>query len=140
MLPDVGLLKLLTLAVIAVLVFGPDRLPEFVRQVAAFLHGVRRFTDGAQQEVRSQLGPGYEDFTFSDLHPRELARKHLLDGQTPAEAVRETFGPQAEWTETADAVRGAVRTGAPVRPRPAAPAAAGVEDGAARPVFDPDTT
>ncbi|WP_181160286.1 sec-independent translocase [Streptomyces solincola] len=139
MLPDVGLLKLVTLAVIAVLVFGPDKLPELVRQVTSFLQNVRRFTDGAQQEVRSQLGPGYEDFTFSDLHPRELARKHLLDGQTPAEAVRESFDPRAEWAETVDAVRGAVRAGPPVRTGPAAPAAA-VEGGAVTPVFDPDTT
>ena len=41
MFSDVGPLELVTLAVLAVLLFGPDRLPEIIQNVAGILLEVR---------------------------------------------------------------------------------------------------
>ena len=42
--------------VIAIVVFGPDRLPEFARQAGRVLRQVRSFSQSARDDIRSELG------------------------------------------------------------------------------------
>jgi sec-independent protein translocase protein TatB len=87
---DVGLPELLVIIVIAVVVFGPDRLPDFARQAGRFLRQVRQFTQAARDDLRNELGPEFADLELSDLDPRKAVRKHVLeamdDADTPARA------------------------------------------------------
>ncbi len=76
---DVGLAEFLVIFVVAVVVFGPDRLPEFARQAGRFLRQVRRFTQSARDDLRSELGPEFADLELSDLDPRRALRKHILE-------------------------------------------------------------
>jgi sec-independent protein translocase protein TatB len=76
---DLSLTKLLVLAVIAVVVFGPDQLPRLASQAGRALREVRRLADGARNDLREGLGPEFAEFDFADLNPRHLVRKHLLD-------------------------------------------------------------
>ncbi|MFF3148340.1 twin-arginine translocase TatA/TatE family subunit, partial [Streptomyces sp. NPDC057927] len=62
MFSDVGPLELVTLAVLAVLLFGPDKLPEVIQNVTAFIRKFREFSENAKQEIRSELGPEFKDF------------------------------------------------------------------------------
>ncbi|GGU99274.1 sec-independent protein translocase protein TatB [Streptomyces albospinus] len=71
---------LLVIGVIGVLLFGPDKLPEFIRNVTGFLRKVREFSDSAKEDVRNELGPEFKDFEFEDLHPKNFVRKRLLQG------------------------------------------------------------
>lgn len=72
--------KLLVLAVIAVVIFGPDQLPKMAAQAGRALREVRRLADGAREDLRDGLGPEFADFDLADLHPRTFVRKHLLEG------------------------------------------------------------
>jgi sec-independent protein translocase protein TatB len=86
----VGLPELMVIAVVGVLVFGPDRLPEFARQAGQFLRQARRFTQAARDDIRSELGPEYADLELRDLDPRAIVRKHILeamDEDEPADTV-----------------------------------------------------
>lgn len=74
---DVGLPELLVMIVVAVLVFGPDRLPDFARQAGRFLRQLRTFTQAAREDLRSELGPEFAD--LADLDPRKAVRKHILE-------------------------------------------------------------
>jgi sec-independent protein translocase protein TatB len=65
--------------VVAIVVFGPDRLPEFARQAARFLNQLRKLAQTAQNELRNELGPEYADLKLSDLDPRQAIRKHILE-------------------------------------------------------------
>jgi sec-independent protein translocase protein TatB len=76
---DLSLTKLLVLAVIAVVVFGPDQLPRVAAQAARALRELRRIADGARNDLREGLGPEFAEFDFADLDPRHFVRKHLLD-------------------------------------------------------------
>lgn len=106
MFSDVGPLELITLAILAVLLFGPDKLPEIIQNVTGFLRKVREFSESARQEIRSELGPEFHDFEFDDLHPKTLVRKHLLDGDNLGlEEIRSSLDPRAELSQVADAVR-----------------------------------
>lgn len=75
----VGLPEFLVIFVVAILVFGPDKLPEFARQAGRFLRQVRQFTHAARDDLRKELGPDFADLELSDLDPRQLVRKHVLD-------------------------------------------------------------
>jgi sec-independent protein translocase protein TatB len=65
--------------VVAVIVFGPDRLPEFARQAGRLVRQLRQFTQAARDDIRSELGPEFADFELSDLDPRQAVRKHILE-------------------------------------------------------------
>ena len=75
----VGLPEFLVILVVAVVVFGPDRLPDFARQAGRFLHQVKQFTTAARDDLRSELGPEFADLELADLDPRNAVRKHILE-------------------------------------------------------------
>jgi sec-independent protein translocase protein TatB len=76
---DLSFFKILVLAVIAIVVFGPDQLPKLASQAGRTLRELRRMADGATRELREGLGPEFADFEVSDLHPGNFVRKHLFD-------------------------------------------------------------
>ncbi len=49
--PDIGLLELVLIAIVAFLVLGPERMPEFFAQIGRFVRGARRWGE----EIRRQL-------------------------------------------------------------------------------------
>ncbi|MFI5712457.1 sec-independent translocase [Kribbella sp. NPDC051620] len=77
---NIGPLEIAVIAIVAILVFGPDRLPEFVRTAAKLLGQVRGMVSKAQNDLREELGPEFADLDVRDLNPRSFVRKHLLDG------------------------------------------------------------
>jgi sec-independent protein translocase protein TatB len=76
---DLSLTKLLVLAVIALVVFGPKDLPKIAQQAGRALRDLRRIAEGAKADLREGLGPEFQDFEFEDLSPRRFVRKHLLE-------------------------------------------------------------
>jgi sec-independent protein translocase protein TatB len=75
----VGLPEFLVIFVVAILVFGPDRLPDFARQAGRFLRQMKNFTQAARDDLRNELGPEFADLELSDLDPRKAVRKHILE-------------------------------------------------------------
>ena len=75
---DLSLPKLLVLAVLALIVFGPNELPKIAAQAGRALRDLRRIADGAQADLRKGLGPEFSDFDLDDLNPRRFVQKHLL--------------------------------------------------------------
>jgi len=76
---DLSLTKLLVLAVIALVVFGPNELPKIAAQAGRALRDLRRIAEGAKADLKEGLGPEFQDFDFEDLNPRRFVQKHLLD-------------------------------------------------------------
>ena len=75
----ISALEFAGLAVVALLVLGPERLPRYAAQAGRYLRMVRRMAANAQEEVRRELGPEFQDISLSDLNPRTFVSKHLLD-------------------------------------------------------------
>jgi len=82
----VGLPEMAVIALVAVVVFGPDKLPEFARQAGRFLHRLKVFATGARDELRTELGPEFSDLELRDLDPRSIVRKHIVEAMEEAEA------------------------------------------------------
>jgi len=106
---DLSITKLLVLAVIALVIFGPNELPRLARQAGRALRDLRQIAEGAKADLREGLGPEFQDFDFEDLNPRRFVHKHLFEEPEP----------EAEGEGVADAA-----TATDV-PQPAAVAAAG---------------
>jgi sec-independent protein translocase protein TatB len=75
----IGLPELLVIMIVGVVVFGPDRLPEFARQAGRFVRQLRNLAQSAQTQLREELGPEYADLRLADLDPRQAIRKHILE-------------------------------------------------------------
>ena len=75
----IGLPELAVIIVVAVLVFGPDRLPEFARQAGRLVRQLRQFTQSARDDIRKELGPEFANFELTDLDPRQAVRRHIVE-------------------------------------------------------------
>jgi sec-independent protein translocase protein TatB len=76
---DLSIGKILVLAVIALVLFGPDQLPKMAAQAGRALRDLRRLAEGARADLREGLGPEFSDFDIADLNPKNFVRKHLFD-------------------------------------------------------------
>jgi sec-independent protein translocase protein TatB len=76
---DIGTGEVLALAVVALLVLGPDKLPRYAAEAARFLRQLRSMANDARTEVTRELGPELDGLDLRELNPRSLIRKHLLD-------------------------------------------------------------
>jgi sec-independent protein translocase protein TatB len=75
---DLSLPKILVLAVIALVVFGPHELPKMAAKAGKALRELRKIAEGAKNDLREGLGPEFADFEIEDLNPRHFVQKHLL--------------------------------------------------------------
>jgi sec-independent protein translocase protein TatB len=74
---DLSLPKLLVLAVIALVIFGPSELPKIASQAGRALRDLRSIAESAKNDLREGLGPEFADLEIEDLTPKRFARKHL---------------------------------------------------------------
>ena len=74
---DFGAGELAGLAVLAMILIGPDRLPNFAVDAAKFVKKVREIATNATNELKDNLGPGFEDLKPTDLNPKTFIQKQL---------------------------------------------------------------
>jgi sec-independent protein translocase protein TatB len=78
--------KLMIIAVIAVIIIGPHRLPAYAARLAKIVKRVRAFADGAKERLREEMGPEYDEIDWKKLDPRQydprrIIRDALLDDE-----------------------------------------------------------
>jgi sec-independent protein translocase protein TatB len=93
-------LNLLVLGVLALLIFGPDQLPKVASQAGRALRDLRRIAEAAKADLQDGLGPEFQNFDVTDLHPKNFVRKHLWDefdatGPSAAVPAPEPSPPEA---------------------------------------------
>lgn len=103
---DLNITKLLVLAVVALIVFGPNELPKVAAQAGRALRDLRRIAEGATADLKEGLGPEFQDFELEDLNPRRFVQKHLFE--EPASEVGGTA------MAAAGAAAGAAVNGSPI--------------------------
>ena len=75
---DIGPFEMVALVVLAVLLFGPEKLPKVAADAARMLRQFRQFSQGARADLSRELGPEFRDLNLEDLNPRTFVRKNLL--------------------------------------------------------------
>ena len=80
---DINGPEFMLLLALAVILFGPERLPDLARKAARVVRYVRTMAGSAQEQLSKELGPGFEDLDFRDLNPKAFVQKHLLSDVEP---------------------------------------------------------
>lgn len=75
----VGLAEMALIAFVAVIAFGPDRLPVLAKQAGIMMRKARAMANSARDEIREELGPDYADLELRDLDPRNIVRRHIIE-------------------------------------------------------------
>jgi sec-independent protein translocase protein TatB len=83
----IGFPELLVIAFVAILVFGPDKLPDLARQAAALVRRGRALANNVRDELRAELGPEYADLELADLDPRRLVARQVREAMLEADAA-----------------------------------------------------
>jgi sec-independent protein translocase protein TatB len=139
---DIGMGEFLVIALVAVLILGPDRLPKAIAEGSRWLRALRDQAANARREIvdAADLDPSITDdlkktmSDLSELHPRRLASSILSDpGPTAAAAAAAQQASAPAVPPVPPATNGSSASAAQ---RPAAPGPA-PSSGVA---FDPDAT
>lgn len=73
----ISAVELVIILVLAILLFGPEKMPEYSRKAARIFVYLRGIANNTQQSLRDQLGPEFADLELRDLHPKAFIQKHL---------------------------------------------------------------
>ena len=92
---DLSLPKLLVLAVIALVIFGPSELPKIASQVGGALRDLRKIAEGAKNDRREGLGPEFAGFEIEGLNAKRFVQKQLLDELNADPGARQQPARQA---------------------------------------------
>lgn len=80
---NIGPVELLVLAVVGLIVLGPDRLPGLARDAARMLRQLREMATGARQQLRDELGPEFADVDLRSLDPRTAVQRAVFGDDVP---------------------------------------------------------
>ena len=96
--------ELVVLAIVGLIVFGPDRLPKAAADAAKMLRQLRTMARSATADLRAELGPEMADLDLASLHPRRLMQSALWDDDdASAETRPRPLGPDETPPYDADA-------------------------------------
>lgn len=76
---DIGAGEILGLAILGMMLVGPERLPKLAVEAARWVKKLRGYATTATTELRENLGPGFEDLQPKDLNPKTFMKKQLTD-------------------------------------------------------------
>ena len=97
---DLSLPKLLVLTVIALVIFGPNELPQIASQAGRALRDLRKIAESAKNDLREGLGPEFAGLQIQDLNPKRFVRKHLSGDLNADPAAQQQPACQAAANDT----------------------------------------
>jgi sec-independent protein translocase protein TatB len=97
---NIGPMEFLVLAIVAVIVIGPDKLPAMARDAARMLRTLRELATGARTQLRDELGPEFADLGLDELrnlNPRVALQRVILgDEETGVRADLRKLDPRED--------------------------------------------
>src|SRR4026207_1497367 len=86
--------EFIALIVLAVVILGPERLPEYAAMRGRVGRRARSMAEGAKGQLREQMGPEFDDIDWRQYDPRQYDPRRIvrapLPPPTPGEAARPT--------------------------------------------------
>lgn len=70
--------KLLFIAVLALFLVGPEKLPDYAAKLARFVRAARGMLDDAKDRVREELGPDFDEEEWRKLDPRQYDPRRII--------------------------------------------------------------
>jgi sec-independent protein translocase protein TatB len=132
---NIGPLEFIVLAAVAMIVFGPEKIPQLTKDAARMLKTLRDMAQGARTQLTSELGPEFANFDLNSLNPKTAIRNALLaeDEDFSALDPRQAFQNLLKDDDAVDLTKKHSKDATNL------PAGAPLQEGERAP-FDPDTT
>ncbi|KSU67067.1 sec-independent translocase [Arthrobacter sp. NIO-1057] len=70
--------EFIVLAVLAVVILGPEKLPEYAKKLANLVKEVRRMANGAKEQLREEVGDEVADIDWRKLDPRQYDPRRII--------------------------------------------------------------
>jgi len=107
---NIGPLEMVVIAVVGLIVLGPDKLPSLARDAARMIRTLRDLATGARTQLRDELGPEFADLdlgTLRNLNPRTALQRAILGDEDltqydPRTALRKAFADDEPVARTAE--------------------------------------
>ena len=80
--------EFIVLLAVAAVVLGPERMPQYAQQLGRLVRELRRMAQGASQQVRSEMGPEFDDIDWRKFDPRQYDPRRIV-----RDALSDTFDP-----------------------------------------------
>lgn len=84
MLDHLGFGEIGVLLLLALFIFGPERLPGIAAEAGKALRKARGMLKGLTDDLKVDFGPEIGDLDLRSLNPKEFVRKALMDDDEPA--------------------------------------------------------
>ena len=98
--------KIILILVVALIVFGPQRLPEIARQVGAMMRELRRMQDTVRDELENVLHPDFSPPAAGDAMAtavvEDVDHAALPPGDVPASGTPASGTPASDMTPHED--------------------------------------
>ncbi|UQX87682.1 sec-independent translocase [Jatrophihabitans telluris] len=112
---NIGPLEFVVLACVALLVFGPEKLPQLTKDAVRMLRTVRDMAQGARTQLTSELGPEFANFDLNSLNPKTAIRNAIMGDDDDLSSLNPSAMLQkALRGEDEDAASGHATAGTPV--------------------------
>jgi sec-independent protein translocase protein TatB len=76
---NLGPFEIGVLLVVALIVFGPDRLPQLARDAGRMLRTLRDLAQGARNQLSDELGPEFGNLDIRSFNPRTALQRAIFD-------------------------------------------------------------
>ncbi|MGC2940021.1 MULTISPECIES: twin-arginine translocase TatA/TatE family subunit [unclassified Brevibacterium] len=114
--------EMVILVVVALVVIGPKRLPEYAQKLRDLVRQMRRMAEGAKDSVQRDFGDDFKDVDWQKLDPRQYDPRRIVREALVEEdaAIRESkrheqTSPELASADSSDTVTGT--EAAPTRER-----------------------
>lgn len=79
--------EFIVLSILALILVGPEKLPEYTRKLANIVKELRRIAEEAKEELREEIGSEAADLDWHKLDLRQYDPRRIIQ-----EAMAEEFG------------------------------------------------
>lgn len=83
--------ELIVLIVLALMLLGPEKIPQYLRTLREWIHKARVFAEGAKDQFREETGTDFDDVDWQKYDPRQY---------DPRRVIREALSEPIEDVET----------------------------------------
>jgi sec-independent protein translocase protein TatB len=70
--------ELIILIILAVLVLGPEKLPEYTRKLTEWIRTLRRMAEGAKVQFKDETGTDFDEIDWRRYDPRQYDPRRII--------------------------------------------------------------
>lgn len=75
---DINSGEFLLIVILALVLIGPKRLPEYIEKLRGFIRAARDMAEGAKTQLKSEMGPEYQDIDWRQYDPRQYDPRRIV--------------------------------------------------------------